>query len=152
MFAVHHPVRGLPLKALVALVVSTPLLASAADANAATLWPVIERPTRAASVLPVGPLGYSPSHMDRSVSPRSDFYAYATGNWLNSLTIPDSETDIGGFALLKTALKHQLLNITLRAGQGGFAKGSPEQQVGDYYRAAMNTARQDQLGLDPLKM
>lgn len=151
MFVAHHPVRGLPLKALAALVVSTPLLASAADANVANLWPVIERPTRAASVLPVGPLGYSPSHMDRSVSPRSDFYAYATGNWLNSLTIPDSETDIGGFALLKTALKHQLLNITLRAGQGGFAKGSPEQQVGDYYRAAMNTARHDQLGLDPLK-
>jgi len=144
-------VRKLPLKTLTALLLSTPLLATAADANSANLSPVIERPTRASSVLPVGPLGYSPSHMDKSVNPRNDFYAYATGNWLNNLTIPDSETDIGGFALLKTALKQQLLSITLRAGQGGYAKGSPEQQVGDYYRAAMNTARQDQLGLDPLK-
>lgn len=151
MSIANRQVRGLPLKTLATLLVSTPLLASAADANEANLSPLVARPTRAASVLPVGPLGYSPSHMDKSVNPRKDFYAYATGNWLNSLTIPDSETDIGGFALLKTALKHQLLNITLRAGQGGNVKGSPEQQVGDYYRAAMNTARQDQLGLEPMK-
>jgi putative endopeptidase len=152
MVVMHHSLRGLPLKAVSALLACTPLWVSAIDANLVNLSPVIERSTRAASVLPVGPLGYSPSHMDKSVSPRKDFYAYATGNWLNSLNIPDSETDIGGFALLKTALKHQLLNITMRAGQGGYAKGSPEQQVGDYYRAAMNTARQDQLGLDPLKI
>ena len=151
MSFVRHPLTRLPLKTLTALFVSTPLFATAADAREANLSSVVGPPTRAASVLPVGPLGYSPSHMDKSVSPRKDFYAYATGNWLNSLTIPDSETDIGGFALLKTALKHQLLNITLRAGQGGFAKGSPEQQVGDYYRAAMNTTRLDQLGLEPLK-
>jgi len=154
MSFLYSQIRVLPFKALTALLLSTPLLAPAADAqgaNEANLAPVIERTTRASSVLPIGPLGYSPSHMDKSVSPRKDFYAYATGNWLNSLTIPDSETDIGGFALLKSALKHQLLNITLRAGQGGYAKGSPEQQVGDYYRAAMNTSRQDQLGLEPLK-
>lgn len=132
MSIAYRQARVLPLKTLTALLVSTPLFASAADATSTYLAPVIERPTRASSVLPVGPLGYSPSHMDKSVSPRKDFYAYATGNWLNSLTIPDSETDIGGFALLKTALKHRLLNITLRAGQGGNAKGSPEQQVGDY--------------------
>lgn len=113
--------RVLSLTALTALLLVKPLLAAAADIGTAQLSSVIERPTRAASVLPVGPLGYSPSHMDKSVSPRKDFYAYATGNWLNSLTIPDSETDIGGFALLKTALKHRLLNITLRAGQGGNA-------------------------------
>lgn len=141
-----------PLKTLTALLVSAPLLAPAADVSSSnSLSPLVARPTRATSVLPIGPLGYSPSHMDRSVSPRNDFYTYATGNWLNSLTIPDSESDVGGFSMLKTALKHQLLSITLRAGQGGFAKGSPEQQVGDYYRAAMNTARQDQLGLEPLK-
>lgn len=112
---------------------------------------VIERPTRAGAVLPVGPLGYSPRHMDRSVSPRADFYAYATGNWLNSLTIPDAETDISGFSMLKTTIKHQLLSLTLNASTAAAPKGSPEQQVGDFYRAAMNTARLDQLGLEPLK-
>ncbi len=147
----YFQVQGRTLKTLTALLLGAPMLALAADANKPELAPVIERATPAAAVLPVGPLGYSPSHIDKSVSPRKDFYAYATGNWLNSLTIPDSQTDIGGFALLKTALKHQLLNITLRAGQGGYAKGSPEQQVGDYYRAAMDTTRQDQLGLDSLK-
>ena len=64
MSFVRHPLTGLPLKTLTALLVCTPLLASAAGASAANLSPIIERPTRAASVLPVGPLGYSPSHMD----------------------------------------------------------------------------------------
>jgi len=27
-------------------------------------------------------LGYSPANMDKSVSPRNDFYHYAAGNWL----------------------------------------------------------------------
>ena len=119
-----------------------------ARAQTATL---IERPTLAAAQLPLGPLGYSPAHMDRTVSPRVDFYAYATGNWLNSLSIPDSEVDIGGFAMVKATLKHQLLSLTLNASTAGAPKGSPEQQVGDYYRAAMNTARLDQLGVEPLK-
>jgi putative endopeptidase len=112
---------------------------------------LVERPTRAMAQLPAGPLGYSPMHMDRSVSPRVDFYTYATGNWLNSLTIPDAETDISGFSMLKATIKHQLLSLTLNASTAGAAKGSPEQQVGDFYRAAMNTARLDQLGLEPLK-
>ena len=53
--------------------------------------------------------------------------------------------------MLKMALKHQLLSSTLRAGRDGFAKDSPEQQVGDDYRAAMNTTRLNQLGLEPIK-
>lgn len=132
-----------------ALLVLMALTCGTADAQ--TPSTLIERPTRAAAQLPLGPLGYSPAHMDRTVSPRVDFYAYATGNWLNSLSIPDSEVDIGGFAMVKATLKHQLLSLTLNASTAGAPKGSPEQQVGDYYRAAMNTGRLDQLGLEPLK-
>jgi len=112
---------------------------------------LVDRPTRAASQLPLGPLGYSTAHMDPSVSPRVDFYSYATGNWLKILKIADSETDISGFSMVKATVKHQLLSLTLNASTARASKGSPEQQVGDYYRAAMNTARLDQLGLAPLK-
>jgi len=126
-------------------------LLTAGTTLSAQTAPLVERPTRAAAQLPPGPLGYSAAHMDRTVSPRVDFYAFATGNWLNNLEIPDAETDIGGFSMLKATIKHQLLSLTLQASVSGAAKGSPEQQVGDFYRAAMNTARLDQLGLEPLK-
>lgn len=141
-----HSIQHRSLQALAALSLLTagPHLV----AQTATL---VERPTRSVAHLPLGPLGYSPAHMDRTASPREDFYAYATGNWLTSLTIPDSETDISGFSMLKATIKHQLLSLTLNASTAGAPKGSFEQQVGDYYRAAMNTARLDQLGLEPLK-
>lgn len=42
--------------------------------------PLVERTTPAAARLPLGPLGYSPAHMDRRISPRLDFYGYTTGN------------------------------------------------------------------------
>jgi putative endopeptidase len=137
-----------PRRLLLAGALTVLFCAGPAAAQTATL---IERPTQAASQLPLGPLGYSPAHMDRTVSPRVDFYAYATGNWLKSLKIPDSEIDISGFSMVKATIKHQLLSLTLNASTASAPKGSPEQQVGDYYRAAMNTARLDQLGLAPLK-
>ena len=80
MSAVIRPLSGIPINTLTALLLSTPLLALAADARDANLSPLIERPTQASSVLPMGPLGYSTDHMDKSFSPRTDFYTYATGN------------------------------------------------------------------------
>ena len=136
---------GRKLLSLVLLSVMAAPLAAQPSAS------LIERPTRSVAHLPLGPLGYSPAHMDRTVSPREDFYAYATGNWLNSLTIPDSETDISGFSMLKATIKHQLLSLTLNASTAGAPKGSFEQQVGDFYRAAMNTERLERLGIEPLK-
>lgn len=112
---------------------------------------VIERPTRPSSELPAGPLGYSPAHIDRSVDPRQDFYRYATGNWLKQLKIPDAESDIGGFSMLGANLDARLLKLAQQASQGGAAKGTPKQQVGDYYRAAMDGARLDALGLKPIQ-
>lgn len=150
MKSIAPPPLSFACKSACTLLVALPLCAAAVEVPATTAT-VIERPTRAASVLPIGPLGYSPSHMDTSISPRVDFYRYATGNWLKSLEIDDTETDIGGFSLLKAALKQQLLSITLKAAKGGYAPGSPEQLVGDYYRAAMGTTRLDQLGIEPLK-
>jgi putative endopeptidase len=88
---------------------------------------VIERPTQSSGQLPSGPIGYSAGHIDRSASPRQDFYQYATGQWLKQLTIPDAEADIGGFSLLGANLDQRLLQITQQASQGSAAKGSPEQ-------------------------
>jgi putative endopeptidase len=132
--------------AILALLCTTAMTASprpAAD--------VIHRPAKPTSQPPAGPIGYSATHMDRSVSPRQDFYRYATGKWLDRLTIPDAEGDISGFSMLAATLDQQLLQLAVAASQASGPKGSPAQQVGDYYRAAMDTARQDALGLQPIQ-
>ncbi len=96
-------------------------------------------------------LGYSPQSMDRSVDPRQDFYRYAAGTWLKKIEIAPSEADVGGFTLLAHQLDRQLLTLIQQAAAStGAARGSPQQQVGDFYKAAMDDARRDALGLQPL--
>ncbi|MCU0940639.1 MAG: M13 family metallopeptidase, partial [Burkholderiaceae bacterium] len=97
-------------------------------------------------------LGYSPQNMDRSVDPRQDFYRYAAGKWLERTEIAPSDPDVGGFTLLAHQLDTQLLALVKEAAAtSGAPKGSPRQQVGDFYRAAMDVARRNTVGLQPLQ-
>lgn len=95
-------------------------------------------------------LGYSPKSMDKSVSPRKDFFRYANGAWLKRTQIPPSDSDVGGFTQLAANLDLQLSALIRDAAANQSPQGSPRQQIGDYYRAAMDTARLDALGLQPL--
>jgi putative endopeptidase len=99
----------------------------------------------------VPPLGYSVQNMDRSVDPRQDFYRYAAGNWLKKTEIAPSESTVGGFTQLAQQMDVQLLKLIKDAAQAtGTPKGSPRQQVGDFYKAAMDSARREAQGLQPL--
>jgi putative endopeptidase len=96
-------------------------------------------------------LGYAPQNMDRSVDPRQDFYRYAAGNWLRKTEIAPSDPDVGGFTLLAHQLDQQLLVLIRDAATAtGAPKGSPKQQVGDFFKAATNLAQRDALGLRPM--
>ena len=97
-------------------------------------------------------LGYSAANMDRQVDPRQDFYRYAAGNWLKKTEIPATDPDVGGFSLLAHNLNDQLLKIIRGAADAPADKRDRiQQQVGDFYRAAMDTQRLDALGLKPLE-
>jgi putative endopeptidase len=89
--------------------------------------------------------------MDKSVDPRKDFYHYATGTWLKQTTIPDNEADVGGFTQLAYNLDKQLLKLIKDAAATQGTPGSPRQQIGDYWRAAMDMKRIDEAGLKPLE-
>jgi putative endopeptidase len=100
----------------------------------------------------VSSLGYSPQNMDRSVNPRQDFYRYAAGNWLRKTEIAPSDPDVGGFTLLAHQLDTQLLALIKDAAAASdLPKGSPRQQVGDFYKAAMDSHRRAAVGLQPLQ-
>jgi putative endopeptidase len=112
---------------------------------------VIHRPVKPTAQASTEAIGFSVSHMDRSVDPRQDFYTYANGNWLKRLKIPDAESDIGGFSMLGANLDGQLQRLAVQASQGQAPKGSPSQQVGDFYRAALDMRQRDAAGLQPLQ-
>ncbi|MFN7883603.1 MAG: hypothetical protein ACK5PF_11405, partial [bacterium] len=65
--------------------------------------------------------------------------------------IAPSDPDVGGFTQLAQQLDRQLLALIKEASvSAGAPKGSPKQQVGDYYKAAMDLDRRHALGLAPI--
>jgi putative endopeptidase len=112
---------------------------------------LLAAPPTAQAAADVPALGYSSSNMDKAVSPRQDFYRYAAGHWLERAEIPASEPEISGFTSLSINLDQQLLKLIQDAAAAKGASGSPSQQIGDYWLAAMDVRHLDELGLKPLQ-
>jgi putative endopeptidase len=124
------------------LLIALPIAAQAESSTAGT-------PVAPSAASPQ--LGYSVANRDVRVSPRKDFYRYAAGHWLDKAEIPASEPEISGFTELSINLDQQLLKLIKDAAAAKGAPGSPSQQIGDYWLAAMDVKRLDEVGLKPLQ-
>jgi predicted metalloendopeptidase len=104
---------------------------------------------------PIGPdqLIFSVTNMDKAADPRADFYRYANGRWQDRAVLPDRLASINIFEFMSEHLKDQMKAVLKNAAVDAAAapKGSPLQQVGDFYKAYMDVARIDALGIDSLK-
>ena len=94
---------------------------------------------------------FSVSYMDQSVPPSVDFYHYATGQWLKNNPIPSDKSRWAAFIELAERnwfLIHGILDET--AADAAAPAHTPRREVGDFFAAAMDTNRIEQLGLAPL--
>jgi len=73
------------------------------------------------------------SYMDKSISPKDDFFQYANGTWCKNNPVPDSESRWGSFNELDKANKEKLLTILKDAAKSKGTPGSTNQILGDYY-------------------
>ncbi len=93
-----------------------------------------------------------PANMDLSVKPGDDFYRYASGNWIKNNPVPPKETRWGSFNMLRdfniNAVKGLLVDA---AADKSAAAGSVKRRVGDFYKAAMDSAAIEKLGYTPIK-
>ena len=98
-------------------------------------------------------LGFSIDHIDPAANPVQDFYRFAAGRWLDQAVIPETESQVGGFIGLFRQVNDQILTLLQNAAAHSATapKSSVEQQVGDFFAAAMNTQQLDALGLTPLQ-
>src|SRR5450756_533584 len=95
---------------------------------------------------------FSIDYMDRSVSPGTNFYEFAAGQWRKDNPIPSDKARWGGFAELAERnwfAIHQILDETVRADA---APRSPRWQVGKFYASAMDTNQIERLGLKPVQV
>ena len=95
---------------------------------------------------------YLDQFVDRSVSPRNDFFRFAVGKWLKAHPIPPSEKSWGIFQVVQDETYNRLLSINHQAAE---AKDSPagdnQQKIGDFWTTGMDEAAIARLGFTPLK-
>jgi len=89
-------------------------------------------------------------NMDPSVSPGADFFKYACGGWLKRNPIPASERGWGIANLVNEETYRQRLTILEGAAAENAPAGSSAQKVGDFWATAMDSAKADRLGAQPL--
>jgi len=79
-------------------------------------------------------------NMNLSVKPGDDFFEYGGGGWLKRNPIPDDKTAYGSFDILfeenNEALKKMIDEATTNRNA---PKGTPAQQMGDFFAAGMDT-------------
>ncbi|MEX6686686.1 M13 family metallopeptidase [Danxiaibacter flavus] len=90
------------------------------------------------------------TNMDTTVNPAQDFFDFANGGWLKKNPIPGDETGWGIGQLVNKELYERKLKINQDAASKKDAKGV-EQQIGDFWKAGMDTVSIEKMGLDPLK-
>jgi putative endopeptidase len=98
----------------------------------------------------IAPWGLDLSSRDTSVKPGDDFYRYADGHWDDSHHIPPDRTRWGSFEELGE-LSEQRVRTIVEGLPADAPAGSVAQKVGDYYRAYLDTAAIERLGLAPAR-
>ena len=99
------------------------------------------------------PLGFSVEKMDRTADPKKDFVRYAAGKWIDAAVIPADTVRVSSLDLLARQVERQTGAIIAEASKASTtaAKGTPRQQVGDFYASGMDVAALARLGVAPIK-
>ena len=94
--------------------------------------------------------------LDRSVRPVDDFFLFVNGRWLNSTTIPASQTATGSIFGMKYENYFKLKRIMddlISGDQAGvhFPVHSTQRKLADLYSAGLDEQVIERAGLDPLR-
>lgn len=95
--------------------------------------------------------GVEINNMDTSVRPQDDFFRYINGQWLERTEIPADRARWGSFDELRKRAEQRVLALITDFAEIEASSGSDEQKIGDLYRAYMDEATIEDLGLAPLQ-
>ena len=100
----------------------------------------------------VAGVGIDLNYMDRSVSPKKDFFRYVNGTWLNDTEIPDDRTTWGSFNELRKRTDEDALTILKKAiNNPNLDQNSDQAKAVNLYRAIMDMDTRNKQGIDPVK-
>ena len=99
----------------------------------------------------IGRWGIETDAISDTVAPGDDFFAYVNAGWLDRSEIPPGFSRFGAFTELSLESEERVAAIIAEAEQADAEPGSPQQQIGAMHAAFMNTARIEELGLEPVR-
>ena len=96
--------------------------------------------------------GIDKSTFDTSVRPQDDLFQYVNGTWLEETEIPADKSRYGSIDILYEENQARLREIIEdAAAKENKTPGSDVQKVGDFYTSFMDSAKIEELGLQPLE-
>ena len=129
-----------------ALLAAAAALSAAAAGSAGTAGPV--GASRGESLASVD--GLYLDWLDRSVSPRVDFFSFANGGWLKSHPIPPDRSYWGVDTILEQENQTFIRELVESLANTDWPPGSEQRKVADFYLSGMDERDIDAAGVAPL--
>ncbi|MGB3775650.1 MAG: M13 family metallopeptidase [Leeuwenhoekiella sp.] len=96
--------------------------------------------------------GIQTKFMDTTVSPKTDFYGYVNGNWMQTTQIPAEESTWGGFSILRKETRDDVLAILDSAQQNKtYAAGTDQAKALEIFESQLDTVARNEAGIEPLR-
>jgi len=90
-------------------------------------------------------------NLDTTAVAQNDFYQYACGGWMANNPLTPEYSRFGSFDKLGLNNLEQVNGLIQDLAAKTHQQGSVAQKIGDMYNLAMDTARRDQEGIEPVK-
>jgi putative endopeptidase len=95
--------------------------------------------------------GIDLANLDTTAVPQNDFYRFACGGWMDNNPLTPEYSRFGSFDKLGLQNLEQVNGLIQEIASKSHPQGSIAQKIGDMYNMAMDTARRDQEGIEPVQ-
>ena len=95
--------------------------------------------------------GIDLANLDTTAIPQNDFYQFACGGWMANNPLTPEYSRFGSFDKLALNNLEQVNGLIQDIASEKHIQGSIEQKIGDVYNLAMDTARRDREGIEPVR-
>ena len=88
--------------------------------------------------------------LDTTVSPKVDFYRYATGGWQVENPLKPEDSRFGSFDVLNELNEKRLNELFQSMTKMRAKKGTVDQKISDLYKMALDSTTRNNLGAEPI--